>query len=210
MGDPLTKKQKMILDLITEFIAAQGYAPSYQEIADRLGLRSRATIHQHIRTLEDKGYIRAKENHARALEVLDAPLPQFGHSMSAIELPLVGLIAAGEPIEAIEERESISVPTTLVRDENSFVLRVKGESMIEDGILDGDFVVVERNFYPTNGDVVVALLDNAYATLKKYYRERNRIRLQPANKSMKPIYAKNPVIQGIVRGIFRVYQPVGR
>ena len=196
----------MILDFITEFIASNGYAPSYQEIADRLGLKSRATIHQHVRTLEDKGYIKAKENHARALELVDSPFaPEFGHNMSAIELPLVGLITAGEPIEAVEEKESISVPANIVKDENSFVLKVKGESMIDEGILDGDYVIVERNFYPTNGDVVVALLDNAYATLKKYYRERSRIRLQPANKKMKPIYAKNPVIQGVVKGIFRTY-----
>ncbi|MBI3120269.1 MAG: transcriptional repressor LexA [Candidatus Kerfeldbacteria bacterium] len=204
MGEPLTKKQKQILDYIAEFIANHGYAPSYQEIASYMGLKSRATIFQHIRTLEDKGHLRAHDHRARMIEVVDSSA-QFAHTMQAIELPLVGLIAAGEPIEAIEEKETISVPARIVRNENAYVLKVKGTSMIDEGIFDGDYVIVERNFYPKNGDVVVALLDNAYATLKKYYREQHQIRLQPANKRMKPIFAKNPVIQGIVRGIFRVY-----
>jgi len=122
-----------------------------------------------------------------------------------VELPLIGTIAAGQPIEAIEDRTSISVPIELLPNLNCYVLQVKGESMIEDGILDGDFVIVERSFYPENGDAVVALLDNENATLKRYYREKNRIRLQPANKDMKPIYTRNPVIQGIVRGVLRRY-----
>jgi len=131
--------------------------------------------------------------------------PAGGVSRHVVELPLAGIIAAGEPIEAIEDRETITVPTDLVRDENSFVLKVRGDSMIEDGILDGDFVVVERNFYPKNGDVIVALLDNAFATLKRYYREKDRIRLQPANKKLKPKFVKNPAVQGIVRGVYRKY-----
>lgn len=195
----LTKKQKEILDFITQFIQTNNYAPSYREIADNFGLSSTATVHEHIRSLEDKGLITSSHNMARSLEVVNA---RFG---KAIELPLAGLITAGVPIEAIETHETIAVPQQMVRDENSFVLKVKGESMIEDGILDGDYVIVERNFYPQNGDVVVALLDNTYATLKKYYREKNRIRLQPANKNMKPIYDKNPAIQGIVRAIMRTF-----
>ena len=123
-----------------------------------------------------------------------------------MELPLVGLITAGEPIEAIEDKETIAVPADFVRDTvNSYVLRVKGESMIDEGILSGDYVIVERNPSPKNGDVVVALLNNAYATLKKFYREKARIRLQPANTTMKPIYAKDPLIQGIVRGVIRKF-----
>jgi repressor LexA len=195
----LTKKQKEILDFITQFIQTNSYAPSYREIAEYFGYSSTATVHEHIKSLEDKGLITSSHNAARSLEVVEH---RFG---KAIELPLAGLITAGSPIEAIETNDTIAVPQNLVKDENSFVLKVKGESMIEDGILDGDYVVVERNFYPKNGDVVVALLDNTYATLKKYYREKDRIRLQPANKTMKPIYAKNPAIQGIVKAILRTF-----
>ncbi|MFA5126434.1 MAG: transcriptional repressor LexA [Patescibacteria group bacterium] len=195
----LTKKQKQILDYVTEFINTQGFAPSYREIAEYFGLSSTATVHEHIKALEDKGLISSTHKAARSLEITSF---RFG---KAIELPLAGLITAGEPIEAIEEHETIAIPQNMVRDENSFVLKVRGDSMIEDGILDGDYVIVERNYYPQNGDVVVALLDNTYATLKKYYREKNRIRLQPANHNMRPIYDKNPAIQGIVRGILRTF-----
>ena len=195
----LTKKQKEILDFITQFIQSHEYAPSYREIADYFGLSSTATVHEHVKSLEDKGLITSNHNAARSLEVISH---RFGKS---IELPLVGLITAGEPIEAIEENEMIAVPETFIKNENSYVLKVKGESMIEEGILNGDYVIVERNFYPHNGDVVVALLDNTYATLKKYFREKDRIRLQPANRTMKPIYAKNPAIQGIVRAVLRKF-----
>ena len=195
----LTKKQKQILDYITEFINTQGFAPSYREIAEYFGLSSTATVHEHVKALEDKGLISSTHKAARSLELANF---RFG---KAIELPLAGLIAAGEPIEAIQEHETITVPQSMIRDENSYVLKVRGDSMIEDGILDGDYVIVERNYYPRNGDVVVALLDNTYATLKKYYREKDRIRLQPANRTMKPIYDKNPAIQGIVRGILRTF-----
>lgn len=195
----LSKKQKLVLDYITEFIQVNGYAPSYREIAEYFGLSSTATVHDHIRALEDKGLITSTHNAARSLEPVNL---RFG---KAIELPLVGLIAAGEPIEAIEQNESIAIPNSMVRDENSYVLKVRGDSMIEDGILDGDYVIVERNYYPQNGDVVVALLDNTYATLKRYYREKDRIRLQPANHNMQPIYDKNPAIQGIVRGVLRTF-----
>ena len=195
----LTKKQTQILDFITQFIQTKSYAPSYREIADHFGLSSTATVHEHVKALEDKGLITSSHNVARSLEVANY---RFGKS---IELPLAGLITAGEPIEAIQTNETIAVPQAMIKDTNSFVLKVKGESMIEEGILDGDYVIVERNFYPKNGDVVVALLDNTYATLKKYYREKNRIRLQPANKTMKPIYDKNPAIQGIVKAIMRTF-----
>lgn len=195
----LTKKQKQMLDYITEFIQLNGYAPSYREIAEYFDLSSTATVHDHVRALEDKGLITSTHNAARSLELVSY---RFG---KAIELPLVGLIAAGEPIEAIEQNETISVPQNMARDENSYVLKVRGDSMIEDGILDGDYVIVERSFYPQNGDVVVALLDNTYATLKRYYREKDRIRLQPANSTMQPIYDKNPAIQGIVRGVLRTF-----
>lgn len=201
MTETLTKKQKEILDYLIEFISINGYSPSYREMAEYFGLSSPATIYEHIRGLEDKGFIKAEEKKARSIKISR----KEGKERPAMELPLVGTITAGEPIEAIEEKETITVPVNLVDDPNSFVLHVKGNSMVEDGILDGDYVICERRFYPQNGEVVVALLNNEYATLKKYYRERNRIRLQPANSTMKPIYSKNPVIQGIVKAVLRKY-----
>jgi len=198
----LTKKQKQILDYITEFIATYEYAPSYREIAEHFGLTSTATVFEHIKALEDKGYLKSPGKLPRSLEIIEK-----NRFSKAIELPLVGLITAGEPIEALQENEIIAIPTDLVSDPNSYVLKVKGDSMIDDGILDGDYVIVERNYYPQNGDVVVALLNNTYATLKKYFREKNRIRLQPANSTFKPIFVKNPAIQGIVRAVLRKFYP---
>lgn len=200
MTEQLTKRQKEIFNFITEYIVTHEYSPSYQEIAEYFGLSSKATVYQHIKTLEDKGYIKSPSR-ARSLQIIES----ISRLRPSVELPLVGLIAAGSPIEAVEERETISVPSDLIRTMNSFVLKVKGDSMIEDGILDGDFVIAERDFYPKNGDVVVALLNNEYATLKRYYREKNAIRLQPANKNYQPIFAKNPSIQGIVRAILRKF-----
>lgn len=202
----LTKKQAEVLAYIRGHIADQGYAPSYREIAEHFDLSSPATVHQHVRALEEKGMLTCgEEGTARSISVVDPePLPPF-----AIMLPLVGLITAGVPIEAVEERETMAVPTQFVVDgANSYVLRVKGQSMIEDGILNGDYVVVERNPSPKNGEVVVALLDNAFATLKRFYREPNRIRLQPANHTMNPIYVKDCIIQGVVRAVIRKFQPV--
>jgi repressor LexA len=202
MGRNLTKKQRQILDYISDFINDNGYAPSIREIGDHFKLSSPATVHAHIENLKSKGFLKTGYNEARSIE-----LNQVNTNWSqAIDLPLVGLITAGEPIEAIEEKETIAVPIDFVSDQvNSYVLQVKGESMKDDGILSGDFVIVERNPSPNNGDVVVALLNNAYATLKKFYREANRIRLQPANSKMKPIYTKDPLIQGVVRGVIRKF-----
>lgn len=202
MSTTPTKRQKLILDYIQEFTQMNGYAPSYREIADYFGLSSPATIHQHIKALEDKGLIRAEKKRSRSLRLVRIGM----ETRPAFELPLVGTITAGEPIEAIEEKEVISIPSDMVNDStNSFVLKVKGTSMIEDGILDGDYVVCERNFYPANGDVVVALLNNEATTLKRYYREKTRVRLQPANADMKPIFAKNPAIQGVVKAVLRKF-----
>ena len=201
----LTKKQAEVLEFIRLHIEDRGYAPSYREIGEHFGLSSSATVHAHVQALAEKGEIDVgDEGEARSIE-LKQRFPMF----PSIELPLVGLITAGIPIEAIEERETMAVPAQFVVDgANSFVLRVKGRSMIEDGILDGDFVVIERNPSPKNGEVVVALLDNAYATLKRFYRERNRIRLQPANSTMDPIYVQDCIIQGVVRAVIRQFKPV--
>ena len=201
----LTKKQAEILEFIRSHILDAGYAPSYREIGEHFGLSSPATIHTHIQTLVEKGEIRiGDEGEARSIEVVHVAPKE-----PSILLPLLGLITAGVPIEAVEDNETMAIPATFVLDgANSFVLRVKGRSMIEDGILDGDYVVIERNPSPKNGEVVVALLDNAYATLKRFYRERARIRLQPANSSMDPIYVKDCIIQGVVRAVIRKFQPV--
>lgn len=166
-----------------------------------LNIQSPATAYNHVQNLERKGYIRVGKGRMRGIELTE----KANMFTKGIELPLVGVIAAGHPIEAIENQESITVPLELLPNLNCYVLQVRGESMVDEGILDGDYVIVERNFYPQNGEVVVALLNNENATLKKYYREKNRIRLQPANKAMKPIYTRNPVIQGIVRAVLRRY-----
>ena len=197
----LTKRQSEVLKFVKTFIKDYDYSPSYREVADGLGLSSPATVHQHLQTLKSKGYLNMDPESSRGLE-LTSKVMKLAKS---IELPLVGLITAGAPIEALEENETMAVPAYLVADENAFVLKVKGQSMIEEGILDGDYVVVERNHSPRNGDVVVALLNNAFATLKKFHRETNRIRLQPANAAMKPIYCKDVAIRGVVRAIIRKF-----
>ena len=202
----LSKRQKEILDFIGDYLRKRGFAPSYMEIAAHFGISSPATVHQHVKALEEKGYLKPSQNQKRALEpVILSSL----RDTIAIDLPLVGLIAAGEPIEAVEQKETMAIPSDFVPNaENSYILRVRGQSMIDEGIWDGDYVVVERNHSPKNGEVVVALLNNAYATLKKFYREKDRIRLQPANPQMKPIYAKDPLIQGVVRAIIRKFSTV--
>ncbi len=197
----LTKKQSEALEVIREFLAKHNYAPSYRDVMRDMGIKSPATAYNHVQALRHKGYISLRAGQMRSVELTDKAR-LFAKS---VELPLVGVIAAGQPIEAIAEKEALAVPMELLPHLNCYALKVKGDSMIEDGILDGDYVVVERNFYPQNGDVVVALLDNENATLKRYYREKTRIRLQPANKKMKPLYSKNPVIQGIVRAVMRQY-----
>lgn len=199
---PLTKKQKDVLDFIEEFIQDKGYTPSYREIAKGLGLSSASTVYQHIQTLCEKGVINTGDDGAaRSIELVESEVL----SPMSVMLPLAGVITAGEPIDAVEENEAIAIPTDFVVDvANSYVLRVKGRSMIEDGIFDGDYVVIERNPSPKNGDIVVALLDNAYATLKRFYRESTFIRLQPANSTMDPIIVHGDInIQGIVRAVIR-------
>lgn len=205
MATALTPKQKEVLDFIVQYIHDRGFAPSYREIASGLSLASPSTVHVHVQALRQRGYLSESEGESgnRELQPTDQAV-RWGRS---VVLPLVGLITAGQPIEAVEDRrETLAVPAELASDpSNSYILKVKGESMIDEGILDGDYVVIERNPSPRNGDVVVALLDNAYATLKKFYRERGRIRLQPANKTMQPIFCHDPIIQGVVKGVIRSF-----
>lgn len=198
----LTKKQTEILCFITGYLTEYGFPPSYQEIADNFKLSSRATVHEHVQALREKGYLNIQEGVRRSLE----PTKKIMDFARSVFLPLVGIITAGQPIQAIEEKETIAIPAELVKDPlNTYVLKVKGSSMIEDGIFNGDYVIIQRNPSPKDGDVVVALLNNEYATLKKFYREKGRIRLQPANSAMKPIYVKDVNIQGTVKAVIRKF-----
>ena len=204
----LTKKQRKTLDFITTFIEQKGYSPSYREIANGLKLNSVATVAQHIETLVEKGFLEKGINSARSLVPVDEV--ESSINQPGIGLPILGMIAAGSPIETISgHKETLEVPAFMVGSKNSYVLQVKGQSMIEDGIHDGDYVVVQEKEVPSNGDTVVALINNGEATLKRYYKESNRIRLQPANASMEPIYveAGTPIkIQGVLIGLIRKYQ----
>jgi len=208
----LTKRQKQVLDCLVHFQNKKGYAPSYDEIGKALGLASLATVHKHILTLERKGFIRRGYNQSRSIEVLQLPKPVREEIIESriagvTELPLMGRIAAGRPLESVEDRETISL-SDFTRSKNVFVLRVKGESMVEDHILDGDYVVVEPTQVANNGEIVVALVGGEEATLKRFYREGGgRIRLQPANAQMAPIHvpAADVKIQGRVLGVLRKY-----
>lgn len=200
----LYKRQREIIDFISQYIQKYGYSPTLTEIASAIGVSSLATIHEHLETLEEKGVLTRFKGAVRGIQVVE---PTITTDVGAIELPLVGRIAAGRPIEAIEDStETITIPQSMVGGQKrSFVLKVVGNSMIEAGILDGDYVVIEQTETAENGDIVVALLDNEVATLKRYFQERDRIRLQPANSEMNPIFVKKIKIQGRVRGVIRRY-----
>jgi repressor LexA len=200
----LTKRQREILTFLAAYTDSHGYAPSFEEIAEQFGYSSLATVHEHLSNLERKGYIRRSYNESRAIELV--PSDAYGRS---VHLPLMGSVAAGAPIEAIDTSESIAVPDELIgRNGDHYVLRVRGNSMIDEQIRDGDFVIVNDRRSVDNGEMVIALIDNHSATVKKYYRERDgRIRLQPANETLAPIYV-NPNdlrIQGVVVGVMRKY-----
>lgn len=202
----LYKKQRAILEFIRTYIDKNGYSPTLQEIADAMGLSSLATVHEHLQALNKKGVIKRSVGSSRGIELSTL---EFSGS-SSIDLPLMGYIAAGQPIEPFtDQNQTIAVTPFLLSSgkRRSFVLKVKGESMIEDGILDGDFVVCEEinQDEVKNGDIVVALIENNFATLKRYYREPNRVRLEPANSTMQPIYATNVTIQGRCTGVLRKY-----
>ena len=198
----LYRRQKQIIDFIDQYIQKFGTSPTLQEIADALGVSSLATVHEHLQSLTKKGVIRRYEGAVRGIELIDNAI---GNVVDGIELPILGFIAAGSPIEPITDpNASIKVSSTMLSGKKrSFVLQVKGDSMIEEGILDGDFVVIEQQDSVRDGDIVVALLDNGLATLKKLFREATRVRLEPANSTMRPIYAKNVTVQGKVVGLVR-------
>jgi repressor LexA len=199
----LTRRQRQVLDVIREFIDQNGYSPSLEEIGGKLGLSSVATAHKHVTHLVQKGYVRRTWNQNRSIELVDSSAGQ-----GAVSLQLSGTIAAGMPLEAVPTAETINVPADLVRDPaNSFVLRVQGDSMIDERISDGDFVVVERRRTARDGETVVALIEGNEATLKRFHMEGSRVRLEPANPRMKPIVvpADKLQIQGVVVGVIRKY-----
>jgi repressor LexA len=216
----LSERQQEILVFLRDFIARNGYPPSVREIGEAVGLSSSSTVHSHLNTLENKGFIKRDPSSARALTILDrdtdtaAPVdPTAARRTDAdapgrlprnvIALPLVGCVAAGTPTLAEQNIEdSLTLPTQIVGDTGSFLLTVRGESMIEAGILDGDYVVVKEQPTAHNGEIVVALIDDE-ATVKTFYREPDRIRLQPENQSMQPIYVRNVTILGKVIALLR-------
>lgn len=204
----ITKRQRQVYDFIADFVQRNQFTPSYQEIGDGLGLSSLATVHKHISNLEKKGLLNRDYNRSRSIDLLP-PKGRLKQAMSVntgMVLPLMGRIAAGQPIEAIERPETISL-ADFVRSKEVFVLEVNGDSMQDEAILSGDYVLVEKTKIAHNGDIVVALVEGADATLKRFYREGEKIRLQPSNSKMKPImvHARDVDIQGRVIGVLRKY-----
>jgi len=200
----LYRKQKQILDFLSQYIQKNGYSPTLQQIASAISVSSLATVHEHLASMAQKGVIKKFTGAVRGIEIVDKKL---GEITKGVELPILGFIAAGEPIEPYTDpNASASVPPGMLSGKKrAFVLQVKGESMIDEGILDGDFVVIEEQDSANNGDIVVALLENGLATLKRYYKETTRIKLAPANAKMSPIYVKGVKIQGKVVGVIRKF-----
>ena len=210
----LTRRQKEFLDFLISFTDTKGYSPSYEEIASAMDLASLATVHKHVASLEMKGYLRRGFNQSRSLEVTPAYLQEYRASASramppaSADVPLLGRIAAGSPVEAIQGDERLSFQD-FTRDPNTFALEVRGESMIEDHICSGDFVLVEKTNGVKDGDIVVALVDGTDATLKRFFREPDgSIRLQPANSSMQPIRVQPAAlqVQGRVLAVLRKFR----
>jgi repressor LexA len=201
---PLTKRQREILSYLESHIQSRGYAPSFEEIAEHFSFQSLATVHEHLTNLERKGFIRRSYNESRSIEVL----PPRGIS-GATELPLLGVVAAGMPIEAVLHQETLAVPDAMIPTRGpNYALRVRGDSMIDEHILDGDCVVVHGRQTADNGEMVIALVNGSEATVKKFYREPGGwVRLQPANPTMQPLRfpESDIMIQGVVVGVIRRY-----
>lgn len=205
MAITLYKRQRQIVDFIAQYIQRNGYSPTLKEIAEALGVSSLATIHEHLQALQRKKIIKKHEGTVRGIELIDRTFIKINDS---VDLPFLGYIAAGSPIETnTDTNASFKVSPELISGKKrAYVLQVKGKSMIEDHIEDGDYIVVEETESVSNGDIVVALLDNGLATVKRFYKEVTRIRLEPANSAMSPIYATNVQIQGKVVGLIRKFR----
>lgn len=208
MAPILYKRQRQIIEFIQQYIQTSGSAPTLRQIADAIGVSSLATVHEHLASLEHKGVIKRKAGKTRAIELVDKTIDFT--TEKAVEVPILGYIAAGKPIEPHTDphaRMTIG-PSFVSGTKRVYVLQVRGESMIEEQIRDGDYVVVEETSEARNGQIVVALLDNGMATLKRFFKEATRIRLEPANSTMSPIFVKNVTIQGKVVGLIRKYQAI--
>ena len=207
----LTKRQKDVLDFVGNFLADNGYSPSYEELAGGLGLASIATVHKHVSALEQKSYLRRSFNQSRSLEITSKyAQEQKRHQRPGAgptEVPLLGRIAAGQPIESVAGQETLAF-SDFAGSPDTYALQVRGDSMIEDHICDGDYVLVEKTDRVRNGDIVVALIDGVETTLKRFFDEGERVRLQPANSSMEPIYAAKAQleIQGRLLAVLRKYR----
>lgn len=204
MAVTLYRRQRQIVDYIAQYIQLNNYSPTLQEIADAIGVSSLATVHEHLCALEKKAVIRRTDGAVRGIELLDRT---FLKITEGIDLPIMGWVAAGRPIEPYQDPNATFKvsPQLISGKKRAFVLHVKGDSMVDDGILDGDYVVIEEQDDVRDGDIVVALLDNGLATLKRFYREATRVRLEPANASMSPIYATDVKIQGRCVGLIRKF-----
>ncbi len=208
----LPPRQKDVLELIIKLAEEHGYPPTLAELARALGLRNRMTVHQHVAALKKKGLVHWEPGLNRSLRVIgtaaeSSSVNRLAEGRKSVNLPLAGRIAAGQPIDAIEQPEYLEIDSEYAKS-GCFALEVKGDSMIEDGIFDGDYVIVRPNSAPANGQIVVALLEDGCATLKRFYKESNRYRLQPANSNMEPIYvapSENLQIQGTLVGLFRKF-----
>ena len=198
----LTKRQKEIFDYVCSYLGREGYAPSLEEIGEEFGLSSVATVHKHVQNLVEKGLLRKAWNRSRSIEIVDRSAPP-----ESVEVQLLGLVAAGVPIEAISTPDSICVPPEIVGSKECFALRVRGDSMVEDHILDGDVVVLESRQVPRDGETVVALIRREECTLKRLYRDGGKIRLVPANERLQPMEfaAEDVEVQGVVIGLLRNY-----
>lgn len=212
--DKLSKRQTAIYEYICAYTKERGYPPSVREIGAAVGLASPSTVHMHLKVLQERGLIKRDSKKPRTIEVVSSAQesdasgtslasPEQDTSANTMRLPLVGRVAAGVPILAEQNiEETLALPTSIVGDDSSFILRVRGESMIKAGIFDGDFIVVKEQHDAHDGEIVVALIDDS-ATVKTFYRERDRVRLQPENDTMEPIYVTNPTILGRVTALIR-------
>ena len=205
MAPVIYKRQGQILDYIRQHIQSTGSAPTLKQIAEAISVSSLATVHEHLAALEGKNLIKRKRGKTRSMELVNTDI---NFSEKSLEVPILGFIAAGAPIEPYTDPNAeIAIPSTFVTGKKrTYVLQVRGESMIEEQIRDGDYVVIEQSEEARNGDIVVALLDNGMATLKRFFRETTRIRLEPANAKMSPLFVKNVKIQGKVVGLIRRYK----
>ena len=199
------RRQAQIIDFIKQHIQATGSAPTLRQIADALGVTSLATVHEHLETLEEKGLIKRKHGKHRAIELTDAY--EAPSNDGGVEVPILSFISAGAPLEPYyDPNATLSIPSSFTSGKKRvYILQVRGESMIDEQIRDGDYVVIEQSDSANNGEIVVALLDNGMATLKRFFKEETRIRLEPANATMSPIFVRNVRIQGKVVGLIRKY-----